>query len=567
MYAIEKFQDEVRKSIEEACGENVNGNSISVPPDPKLGDLSCTIAFELAKKWKKNPREVAEGIAGSICKGGLIADVKTVGPYINFFINWGAFNRMVLEEATKDGYGKAGGGQGKVMIEYSAPNPNKAQHLGHLRNNLLGMAIARLLEANGKEVVKANLINNRGITICKAMLGYKKWGHNSAPENSGKRPDQFIDDYYVMFEKKAEEDESLQEEAQEMLRKWEAGDEETIALWERIIKWADQGREDTYRRLGTEFDVYFYEEQMYKRGKEIIREGLEKRAFEEDGEGAIIAPLEKYGLPDKVLLRPDGTSIYATNDIALAFEKLDRFNPDESVYIVGADHKTYFEQLFQTLRLLGYPLADRCRHLWYGMVYLEGEKMSSRKGRVIMLNSLLDDVFEAAKYETARRNPDAKDGEIERMADIVCLGAVKFAILKTDMQRDVHFSKAESLRFDGDTGPYIQYAYARSNSILGKAEGSGKVKPELLKTDEESALLKKIAQYPEAIRASGNYQPHILCNYLLELVHTYSSFYENCPVAKAEDDLKATRIQLIRAFQNVVRGGLRILGIEAPVRM
>ncbi|RLG21368.1 arginine--tRNA ligase [Candidatus Micrarchaeota archaeon] len=570
MYAFDRFVDDVKKAVEAASGMRIEEEHISTPPNPSLGDLSCTIAFEIAKQKKRNPKEVAEEIAGKIKKSGLIKEVKTAGPYINFYLDWEDFAEQVLKEAKDESYGQNDSGNGlKVLLEYSQPNPNKPQHVGHLRNNVLGMAIARILEANGYKVVKANLINNRGIAICKAMLGYLKWGHGATPESSGMKADHFVGKYYIMFTKKAEEDPSLNEEAQKMLQKWEAGDPDVMELWKKIISWAEKGREETYKMLGTEFDVYFYEEEMYERGKEIVMEALRKGVFKKDESGAVIAPLERYGLPDKVVLRADGTSIYITNDIALAYEKLEKFNPDISLYVVAADHKLYFQQLFKILELLDYPIVDKCIHLWYGMVYLPEGKMSSRKGIVVWLDDLVNEVVELARYETAKRNPDADERFIEETARKIALGAIKFAMLKTDMRRDIYFNKEDAIRFEGDTGPYVQYAYARANSILKKlGESKTAGNPALLSSREEKELIMKIAEYPNVVKKAAEYKPQLIAQYLLDLVHTYSMFYESCPVLKAADEkLKASRVALVKAFINVVKNALSLLGIEAPDRM
>lgn len=556
-----EFKEQVAIALSKASGIHVDARSLTVPPNPELGDLSSSVAFQLTG----NPKENAEKIAKKIKPSGLIAKVETKGPYINFFLNWNEFNKLVITSALKPGYGKNQNHKGKTaMVEYSQPNPNKPQHVGHLRNNLLGIAISNILEANGWKVIRANLINDRGIHICKAMLGYLKWGNGKEPDE---KPDHFVAKFYQRFVKEEAKNPELTKEAQEMLRKWEAGDPEVRKLWKKIVKWAYEGWKETYSLIGAKFDVWFYESEIYQDGKKIIEEGLRKGVLKKAKDGSVYAELEPE-LPNKTVLRSDGTAIYITNDLALAKKKFEMYNLDKSIYVIGSAQNTYMKQLFKILSLLGFEWADKCYHLSYGMVYLPEGKMSSRLGRMIYADDLLAEVIELAEEE-ARKKGISKD--IKETAKHVGLAAVKFNFLKVNHKRDILFEKEKAVSFDGDTGPYLQYAHARCNQILEKLEVYGKTKKadySLLNTTYEENLIKELGKFPNVVLECGeNFETHTLANYLLELAHTFSEFYDNCPVIKAEGSLQAARADLVKATKNVLATGLELLGIKPLDKM
>jgi arginyl-tRNA synthetase len=569
MYAFEKFQKEVVGLLEKASGEKIEEKLISRPPDASFGDLSSTLAFALAPKLKKKPPEIAADVAKKIAipKNSLVGKVEAKGPYINFFINQEAFSKTVLEEAEDKKYGHSDVGKGKhVLFEYSEPNPNKPLHVGHLRNTLLGMAVSNLLEANGYKVTRANYINDRGVHICKAMLAYEMWGENKKPD---RKPDHFVGQYYALFARKSKDDPLLDQKALELLKKWEKGDKQTRELWKKMVGWCYEGFKETYETLGAKFDSWFYESNIYEKGKRIVEEAMAKGVFKKDAEGAVIAPLEKHGLPNKVLIRPDGTTIYVTSDLALAKAKFQEYDPDISIYCVGSEQNTYFQQLFKIIELLGIAPVSKCYHLSYGMVYLPTGKMSSREGTVINADDIIDEVTKLAAEETKKREiVEAKN--VEEAAKTVGLAAVKFAMLRIDPKRDIYFEKEKVVSFEGDTGPYLQYAHVRCAGILEKI-GKLKTKPDLklLTKAEERVLVKKIADFPGIVKHCGaNYETHTLAHYLIELTQVFSAFYESCPVAKAESEsLKAARAELVKATKNVLKIGLNILGIDAPEKM
>lgn len=564
MYAYEKFKSEVVSELEKATGKKISPEELEVPPDPKLGDLSTSIAFKLSKEQKKNSKEIAEELAKKMSASGLIKEIKTVGPYINFYVNMDKYAGEVLKESIGSEYGKSDAGKGKtVLLEYSQLNPNKPMHVGHLRNNLLGMAVANSMQANGFKVIKASYINDRGIHICKAMLSYQKWGEAKGPDV---KSDHFVGKFYTNFIQKAKDHPNLEQEALDMLNKWEEEDPQTRELWKKIVNWAYDGWNKTYDLLGTKFDVYFYESDSYKEGKKIALDALEKGIFKKDDEGAVVAELEKYNIPNKVIMRPDGTSLYITNDMALAKIKFEKHNPDLSIYCVGSAQETYFKQLFKIIELLGIAEVNKCYHLSHGMVYLPTGKMSSREGTVVYADDLIKEIIELAKQETKKKKMSE---DVEKTAKQVGLGALKFGMLKTDAKKNISFEKEKVVSFEGDTGPYLQYAHARCSRILEKLGEVETPDYSQLKTSQEKELVKKISEFPDVVKKAGlNYEIHSILQSLLELVHTFSDFYEKCPVIKAETEgLKSARGELVKATKNVLKIGLNLLGIEAPEKM
>ncbi len=538
---------------------------LETPPDSSFGDVSLP-CFMLSRVLKKNPAEIASDLAGKVKPNGF-AGVNNAGPYLNFFYDAGAIAKEVLPEVIKQGenYGSSRTGKKKkIMLEYSAPNTNKPLHLGHLRNSAIGMCISNVLEATGNTVVKANLVNDRGIHIAKSMLAYEKWGKEKTPESAGKKGDHFVGNYYVMYNKMLEKDNSLEDEARELLKKWESGDKKTIALWKKMNSWVFKGFKETYKNFGSEFNEWMLESEFYDKAQPLIEKGLRKKVFFKADDGAVMAELEKQGMPNKTVLRADGTSIYLTNDLALTKYKFEKFKLDESIWVVASEQNLYFKQLFKILELLGFKWACDCRHLSYGMVFLPHGKMKSREGTVVDADDLIASVEKLAVKEVRKRHKNLSKKEAEKRASAVALAAIKFFLLRTDAAKDIVFNPEESVSFDGETGPYVQYAYARAKSILRKAGKKTKPEYSLLKHSKEKELVSLIARYPsvvEAVASSGS--PHVLSQFLLELAAAFNSFYQAVPVLTAKKGVREARLEIVRSTATVIFNGLRLLGIQA----
>jgi len=547
---------------------------ITVPPQG-MGDYAYP-CFVLAKQQKKAPNLVSNELMHKI-SAPFIEKVEAKGPYLNIFLAKTALSSSVLEGIFS---GKTLGvklGSGKVMVEYSGPNTNKPLHVGHLRNNSLGLAISNLLEETGNEVVKANLINDRGVHICKSMLAYKLFASERDPEKEHIKTDHFVGEMYVIYSKKLEEDPSLEQKAQEMIQLWEKGDKETIALWKKMNKWAVSGLEETYKLFGSKFDVKFFESEMFKKqlGKKIIEEGLEKKVFRHEDNGAVIALLEPE-LPNKVLLRGDGTSLYATNDLGVTQEKFDSFKLDRSIWVVANEQDLYFKQLFAIFKKLGRKWADKCYHMSYGMVNLTTGKMKSREGTVVDADDLINEVKALALKEIDSRYKELSQKEKEKRATAIALAAIKFYLLKNDAKKDMMFEPEKSISFEGETGPYIQYTYARAKSILRKAKNEKidlkklkKADFSLLSHEKEKELVVALGAFNGAAQKSWEeLSLHPLCHNLLAIAEKFNSFYHEVPVLKAENKEEIlARLALVEATTILLKTGLEILDIEAIEEM
>lgn len=544
---------------------------IEIPPDSKMGDFAFP-CFVLAKSMKKAPNAIAEELAKKIKPKTPISEVKAIGPYLNFFVDKNKMAENVIKDIIKCDvcYGSLAPKKKKVMVEYPAPNTNKPLHLGHVRNMLLGSSICNILGFAGYEVIPANLVNDRGIHICKSMLAYQKWGNNKAPD---KKSDHFVGEYYVLYSKKLGEHPELEEEAKEMLRKWEAGDKEVLALWRKMNKWALDGYKQTYALFDVHHKKTYYESETYKHGKEIILEGLKKGLFYKDEEGAIVANLEKDKLGKKVMLRADGTSVYITQDLYLAKIKFDDFKMDKSVYIVANEQIYHFKVLFKVLDMLGFAYAKNCYHLAYGMIYLPDGRMKSREGKVVEADDLVEEMKGVAEAEIKKRHKDLDKKEVDKRKEIIGMGALKFFVLKFDPMKDFVYNPEESISFEGETGPYVQYAHARICSILRKEANESKFNPEKIKkfefnNEKEFRLIKLMANFSNAVNdAAENYKPSLMARYVLDLAQAFNEFYHECPVLKAEGKEKESRLALIYSVKTVLRNALDLLGIKSPEEM
>ena len=548
-------------------------SSLEMPPSPELGDYAFP-CFKLSAAMKQKPSAIAEKLAEKILTPKGITEAIPNGAYLNFFIAKEGLAKETLEKIVKekDSYGKSGFGKKQsIMVEYSGPNSNKPLHIGHLRNNCLGMAISNTLEANSFKVTKANIVNDRGIHICKSMLAYKLFGNKSNPKKEAKKPDHFVGDYYVMYNQKAQENPGLEEQAYEMLKKWEQKDKETIKLWKQMTNWALEGFKQTYKEFGSKFDTWFFESQFYDKAKPIISQGKKKGIFRQNEEGALVAQLEEHGLPNKTILRADGTSIYITNDLALTKHKFEKYKLDESIWVVGSEQELYFQQLFKTFELLGYAWAKNCKHLSYGMVNLPSGKLKSREGKVVDADDLIKELESLVKEEINKRGGAKNEKEFESRARAIALAAIKFHLLKGTAQKDILFNPRESISFEGETGPYIQYTYARAKSILEKA-GNPNIKAFKairLTGPEEQKIIKLLAAYPSKIEKSlKQLSPHVICQFLIELAEAFNTFYHKHQVLQAgSEEIKNERLVLVQATAQVLKNGLKLLDIEAIEKM
>lgn len=577
MDILKQAKKEIVSYLEQNIGAKHSDSIVlEAPPGREMGDFAFP-CHTLAKTYKKSPAEIASNLQevltkqlGSQQSKTIIRRVESSGPYLNFFIDKEWLARKMIPEILekKDRFARSDLGKGKkVMVEYVSPNTNKPLHLGHIRNMALGWSVIKILEKVGYTVVKGLLINDRGVHICKSMLAFSKWGPQA--DDKKLKGDFLVGKYYVMFSQKAKEDPKLQEEAQEMLRKWEAGDRKVLALWKKMNKLALSGHSKTYNDFGISFDKEYLESDLYMHGKDIVKEGLDKKIFKEH-EGAIMVELEKYGLADKILQRSDGTSIYMTQDLYLGVKKVKENKLDANIYVVASEQDLHFKQLFKILELLGYEWAKDCYHLSYGMVYLPEGKMKSREGTVVDADGMMRQLEEMSEKELAKRYNKLSKKEIKQRATQIALGAIKYYILQVDPSSDMHYNPKESLSFAGRTGPYLQYTQARIGSILKKARITDAKKLDFTKLaePEEQRLVFVLAQFPEIVEASASkYDPAIIAKYIYDLASEFNNFYHKHQVLKAEGEIKQARLALIKAVRIIIQDGLELLGIESPTEM
>ena len=559
--------------------------SIGVPPKSEMGDAAFPM-FPYAKIAGKAPALIAKDIMAALAdKKHPEGEMLVAGPYLNIRFDIPSLASRILEEVDKAGdeYGAVNDLSGrKIMVEFSCPNTNKPLHLGHMRNDSLGESVSNLLSKAGAEVLKVNLINNRGVHICKSMLAYKLFGNGETPESTGEKGDHFVGRYYVRFaqwEKEAEKEKENNPDivsdpsfvdpdtaAQEMLRKWEAGDAETRALWEKMNKWTLDGLSESYKNMGISFDKLYYESDTYKLGRSEVMKGLEMGVFKKEEDGSVQVDLSPIGLDKKVLLRRDGTTLYMTQDIGTAVKRHEDWPFDSLIYVVASEQNYHFRVLFYVLSLLGYKWADELHHLSYGMVNLPEGKMKSREGTVVDADDLLDELTELAKGEIEAKGREEAVGDVADTARKIALSALNYYLLQVQPQHDMVFDPKKSIAFNGNTGPYLQYTCARISSILRKAEGEeyeNAFNGSLLTNEDEKALLKAIESFPETVRkAALSYDPSIIAAYLYENAKTFSHYYHDNQILKAETkELSYTRICLIKALRTVMKNGFSLIGV------
>lgn len=559
------------------------------------GDMTVVI-FPLTRYSRKSPEETAAGIGDWLAQHcNFIAAFNVVKGFLNLIIHDRYWLDLFSESLTVTDFGfVAEGDDPPVVIEYSSPNTNKPLHLGHIRNNLLGWSIAEILKANGKKVVRVNLVNDRGIHICKTMLAYRKWTPGMVPESAGMKGDKFVGSLYVRFEqankKEMEslvrsglsEDEAyrrskLTGEALDLLQQWESGDSQARELWKTMNSWVYQGFDQTYRRLGIDFDKIYHESETYLLGKELVAEGLARGVFFRKEDGSVWIDLKEAKLDEKLLLRADGTSVYITQDLGTAQMRYDEFHPGELLYVVGNEQIYHFDVLKIILKMLGREWAGNIVHVSYGMVELPQGKMKSREGTVVDADDLMDEMFATAKKKTAElgklENPD--DPEWHDLFEMLGMGALKFFILRVDPKKNMLFNPEESIDFNGHTGPFIQYTHARIRSLLAKAEGKGHRARRMNLTEKchllpkEKEIIKLLHDFPGVVREAGkNLSPAQIANYCYDLAKEYNQFYQEIPVLKEPEPEKiALRLALSEFTGDIIRRGMALLGISVPERM
>jgi arginyl-tRNA synthetase len=573
MSPLTKIKNQIIKAIAEVYPNSTLLASDIVPtPDPKLGDLAVPM-FKLAKVAGKAPGMIAEELRGKISGVKALESAEVAGPYLNLRLKKTVVAKEVMAAVAKDKtkYGNGKATKEKIMVEYVAPNINKPLHLGHLRNAALGESLCRILEAAGNKVVRANLLSDRGIGVTKAMVAYEKWGDNETPASAGIKGDHLVGKYYVMFDQKQKQDPSLDAAVTAMLKKWEAGDTATRTLWRTMTKWCVDGQNATLKTLGVKYDKVYRESLLYKEGSKMALAAFEKGIFSKDEKGNIVARLP--GQPDKVVLRADGTAVYITTDLPLTVKKMTEFKLDKCLWVVGTEQDLHLRQLVGIMRLLGYKWADDLEHVSYGHVALPEGRMKSREGTVVDIDDLVQHLSELAAVEIKERHDFLDQSEVDKRAQEIALGAVKFYLLSVSAPNGMTFNPKESLAFTGKTGPYLQYTNARIQSILRKAmehgsTGAGRVDVSVLAAPSEWQLVMRLSEFADIIAAAAKERdPSVVARYAYDLSKSFAEFYEQVPVLKADVSLRRARLFLLRAVSLVLGRSLYLLGIPAPKEM
>ena len=603
MEILNKIESTAIEAVKSLYGFEASEQMVQLQKTRSEFEGSVTlVVFPFVKAARKRPEDVAQEIGEYLVShSGVVEKYNVVKGFLNLTIASEAWQELLRQMDSDAHYGEKAAGEDSplVMIEYSSPNTNKPLHLGHVRNNLLGWSLARIMEANGNKVVKTNIVNDRGIHICKSMLAWLKWGNGETPETSGKKGDHLIGDYYVLFDKhyreeikeltakfvaegmepgeaeeKAKKEAPLIVEAHEMLVKWEQNDPEVRWLWRKMNEWVYAGFDETYKMMGVSFDKIYYESDTYLEGKEKVEEGLEKGFFYRRPDNSVWADLTAEGLDEKLLLRSDGTSVYMTQDIGTAKLRFQDFPIDKMIYVVGNEQNYHFQVLAILLDKLGFKWGKDLVHFSYGMVELPNGKMKSREGTVVDADDLMAAMIAEARQTSDElgKFADMTEEEKQEVARIVGLGALKYFILKVDARKNMLFNPDESIDFNGNTGPFIQYTYARIRSILRKAEAEGltaeAVKGTPLET-KETDLIQKISQYADAVAQAGkDFSPSGIATYCYELTKQFNQFYHDYSILNAEtEELKKQRLLIARNVAKTIKNAMTLLGIEVPERM
>ena len=595
----------VVQAVKECFGQDVPTTMVQLQKTKAEFEGNLTlVVFPFLKMSRLKPEDTAQQLGDYLAKHcKVVQSFNVVKGFLNLTIAPAAWISLLNRIDSEPRFGeKAVNEQSPlVMVEYSSPNTNKPLHLGHVRNNLLGWSLAQIMEANGNRVVKTNIVNDRGIHICKSMLAWKKWGNGATPESTGKKGDHLIGDYYVVFdqhyraelaeltakfkaegmtdeeaEKRAKEESPLMKEAHDMLVRWEQGDEEVRALWKKMNDWVYQGFDETYKAMGVGFDKIYYESETYLEGKAKVEEGLAKGLFFRKPDGSVWADLSNEGLDQKLLLRADGTSVYMTQDIGTADLRFKDYPIDKMIYVVGNEQNYHFQVLSILLDRLGFKWGKELVHFSYGMVELPNGKMKSREGTVVDADDLMEEMVSAARRtsEELGKFADMTENERNEIARIVGMGALKYFILKVDARKNMLFNPEESIDFNGNTGPFIQYTYARIRSIMRKAEAEGIVLPSVLPdtlplNEKEVQLIQKLNSFEAVVEQAGkDYSPSGIANYCYELTKDFNQFYHDYSILNAEStEAKTLRLALAKNVAKTIKNGMQLLGIEVPERM
>jgi arginyl-tRNA synthetase len=591
------LQEAILRAIKNLYGANVDASSITLQKTKREFTGHYTlVTFPLLRVSKKKPEETGQDIGTYLVENSeVVTRFNVIKGFLNLTIAPAVWVRLLEDIDRKPDYGfvPVADDAPLFMVEYSSPNTNKPLHLGHVRNNLLGHALSEVLKANGKRLVKTNLVNDRGIHICKSMLAWKLWGNGETPISSGKKGDHLVGDYYVLFDQKYKEEQSalrgkglseeeaeaaspLMEQTREMLRKWEGGDRETVALWKKMNGWVYEGFDETYRQLGVSFDKIYHESDTYLPGKEEVQRGLQEGLFYQKEDGSVWADLSSDGLDHKLLLRSDGTSVYMTQDIGTAKLRFDDYPIDTMIYVVGNEQNYHFQVLSILLDRLGFEFGKGLVHFSYGMVELPDGKMKSREGTVVDADDLMAEMIETARETSAElgKLDGATPEEVEAIARMVGLGALKYFILKVDPKKNMTFNPQESIDFNGNTGPFIQYTHARVRSILRKAEEQGIALPDSLEhtvplSVKEEGLVQLLSEFGAVVAQAGSeYNVSLIGNYVYELAKEFNQYYHEYPILREENTpLRDFRLLLCRNVASTIKRGMKLFGIDVPERM
>ncbi len=581
---ISILQEKIKQAVQDLYEIDLEKVFFEHPVNEKWGDYATNIAMEISKQVKQPSFDIAKNLHYKICEKDIVypykdnkikifEKIEVVSPgFINFKLSVEWLKLVLFSVITASNtYGSSQkGGKSKVLVEFSQPNPNKPMHIGHARNNFLGSSLANIFEFLGYDVVRINYMNDWGTHICKSMLMYQKYGEGKLPD---KKPDHFVGDFYIMYEKESESNKELETELAEMFRKMEAGDPQTLKLWETITGWVYEGWQSTYADENVRFDAWRFQHDYKESGKEVVKIAMDKGIAEKDPSGAVIARLEKYGMPDKVLLRSDGTSIYSTQDLQLAKDDYDRYHFDRRLYVVDFRQEEYFRQVFKIMEILGFEWVDRLHHVSYGVVALPEGQMSSRKGLVVNADDVYEQLLNLETEEVKSNRKSDDEDSLNIIAKRVALAAFRYGMLKVDPKQDISFDYDYVTKFEGNTGPYLMYTYARTSSILEKSGKMIEINDPLINPviydEKEELVLRSLYRFPEEIEKAGEkYAPNVICNYLFDLAQRFNAVYAALPILNAGNpDVIEFRLYLTAAVRQVLKNGLNLIGIEVVEKM
>ncbi len=547
------------------AGVKVSDQHLEKPPQPGFGDISFP-CFHLAKILRKNPVDIATDLVSKIKvpENSVVSRVEARGGYVNFFFDYTKFSKIVLGSLGKKiSIGK----NQKVMVEYSQPNPVHPMHIGHARSTFLGDSLANILDFVGYKTIRANYMNDVGLQVAKLVLAYNLWAGGKAPN---KKPDSWLWQYYVKFHEEAAKDKRLEDEAHAVLRSYEVDNDKNVTkLWNKIVGWCVKGFEETYKRLGVNFDIYFYESNFRESGKKIVADSLKKIISRKTEDGAVFIDLTRHGLPGTILQRADGTGLYITSDIGLTVHKFSKYKLQNSIWVVSSQQELHFKQLFKILELLGYKFYKDCQHFSYESVQLSEGKMSSREGRAVMVDEVVDKLTRLAYAEVAKRNPKMPESKKKKIANQIGVGALKYAIVRIEPQNQITFDWKQMLSLEGNTGPYLQYAHTRCLGILRKAKKIAKVTSYSEINEQEKVLIKKLSEFNSILtEAMRETKPHLICNYGYNLATAFNSFYQHSPVLQLKNvKQKNFRLTLVKAAKETFEKVFKLIGMETPEKM